>query len=243
MSGAPTWTHVFVDVPREQWSRSVAFWCAAAGGAPSAPWGDESQYLTVIPPEGDAWVHLQSIDGPPRVHVDLDSTDRVAAQEHSLALGARMEWDREEATVMRSPGGLVFCHSSGGPREMVRSDPAQVLDQVCIDIPAALWGTEVDFWQRLTGRELEAGGRPEFAFLGEEGRVRLLLQRLDESSGPVRAHLDFAVADRATETRRHEELGADLVEVFEWWTVMRAPTGHVYCLTEREPETGDVRGR
>lgn len=242
MSGAPTWVHVFVDVPREQWSRAVAFWSTAVAGTPSAPWGDEGQYLTLVPPEGDGWVHLQSIDGPPRVHVDLDSPDRVAAQELSLSIGARTEWVRDEAIAMRSPGGLVFCHSSGRPREMVRADPARVLDQVCIDIPGSLWDAEVEFWRRLTGRDLEAGARPEFAFLGRERQVRLLLQRLDEASGPVRAHLDLAVADREAETRRHEELGAELVEVFDWWTVMRAPDGHVYCLTERDPATGDVPG-
>lgn len=243
MSGAPTGVHVFVDVPHAQWSRSVEFWCAAAAGVPSAPWGDAGQYLTIIPPEGDGWVHLQSIDGPPRVHVDLDSTDRAAAQDGSLALGAWTEWVREEATAMRSPGGLVFCHSSGGHDEMVRADPTRMLDQVCIDIPAPLWDDELEFWRRLTGRVLELGRRAEFALLGEEGQVRILLQRLDESEGPVRAHLDFAVADRGAEARRHESLGADLVEVFDWWTVMRAPDGHVYCLTERDPGTGDVRGR
>ncbi len=243
MSGAPTWVHVFIDVPRELWSRAVAFWSAAAAGVPSASWGDEAQYLTIVPPEGDGWVHLQSIDGPPRVHVDVDSVDRDAAQQHSLEIGARTEWVRDEAIAMRSPGGLVFCHSSGRPREMVRSDPDRVLDQVCIDIPEPVWDTEVEFWRRLTGRELESGRRAEFAFLGTEGEVRLLLQRLEESDGPVRAHLDFAVADRAAETIRHEELGAEVVEVFDWWTVMHAPGGHVYCLTERDPATGDVRGR
>lgn len=126
---------------------------------------------------------------------------------------------------------------------MIRADPARMLDQVCIDIPVPLWDDEVEFWRRLTGRVLEPGRRPEFAFLGAEGQVRILLQRLDESRGPVRAHLDFAVADRAAEARRHASLGADLIEVFDWWTVMRAPDGHVYCFTERDPGTGNVRGR
>lgn len=243
MSGTPTWVHILVDVPHEQWARSVEFWCAATDGAPSPPWGDADQHLTIVPREGDGWVHLQAVDGKPRVRVGLDSADREAAQGRSVSLGAQTEWVRDEATAMRSPGGLVFCHSNGGPGEMVRSDPERVLDQVCIDIPAPLWSTEVEFWRRLTGRELESGRRAEFAFLGTEGEVRLLLQRLDESDGPVRAHLDFAVADRAAETSRHEELGAETVEVFDWWTVMRAPDGHVYCLTERDPATGDVRGR
>lgn len=243
MSSAPTWIHVFIDVPREEWARSVTFWCAAAGGSPSASWGDEGQYLTVVPPEGDGWVHLQAIDGPPRVHVDLDSTDREAAREHSLSLGAQPEWVRDEAIVMRSPGGILFCHSRDGRREMVRTDPERVLDQVCLDIPASSWEQKVAFWRDLTGRDLTKGGEPEFSFLGEEGQVRILLQRLDEQDGAVRAHLDFATADRAGETRRHELLGASLVDVYPWWTVLRAPDGHVYCLTDRDPLTGSVRPR
>ncbi len=119
-----------------------------------------------------------------------------------------------------------------------------MLDQVCLDIPAPLWDREVEFWHTMTGRELEKGLRPEFAFLGDpdpEGGLRILLQRLDSTDGPVRAHPDFAVADRAAETARHVRLGAHTLSVMERWTVMQAPDRHVYCLTDRDPTTGRVR--
>ncbi len=239
MRTEPTWTHVFVDVPHGAWERSVDFWAQATSTRVSSPWGDEEQYLSLVPVEGDAWVHLQRIDGPPRVHLDLDSVDPVSAQRHSSSLEARAHWDRPEALAMTSPGGQWFCHShDGGRRVLVRRDPERVLDQVCIDIPAAWWEREVGFWRAVMARDLVDSGSPEFALLPEEGRVRVLLQRLGEQSGPVRAHPDFATADREVEARRHESLGAVRIEVFEQWTVMRAPDGHTYCLTDRDPLTG-----
>ena len=52
------------------------------------------------------------------------------------------------------------------------------------------------------------------------------------------AHPDFAVADRAAETARHVALGAELERELDWWTVLRAPDGLAYCLTDRDPATG-----
>ena len=53
-----------------------------------------------------------------------------------------------------------------------------------------------------------------------------------------RAHPDLAVRDRAAVTQRHVGLGAEVVDVRERWTVLRAPGGQVYCLTDRDPATG-----
>ncbi len=119
-----------------------------------------------------------------------------------------------------------------------------VLDQVCLDIPAPLFEREVASWQALTGRTLERGRLPEFAFLGpgDDDVVRILLQRLDETAGVVRAHVDLAVADRAAETVRQVGLGGEVVREHTHWTVLRAPGGHEYCLTDRDPTTGNVRG-
>lgn len=113
-----------------------------------------------------------------------------------------------------------------------------------MDIPAPLWDKEIAFWTALTDRHLEPGLRPEFALLGDpdpSGGLRILLHRLDSSNGRVRAHLDFAVADRAAQTARHAAEGAQILHVMVRWTVMRAPDGQVYCLTDREPLSGRVR--
>ena len=68
--------------------------------------------------------------------------------------------------------------------------------------------------------------------------VKLLLQRLDDETGPVTGHLDLASEDRDTEVaalvsaRRHEG------ERFSDWTVMHDPVGRVFCVTDRKPATG-----
>jgi hypothetical protein len=184
---------------------------------------------------------VQAVEGPPGVHLDLDSADRPAAVERARRLGATAAWRYHDVEVMRSPGGFVFCQTlvDGAPA-LVR-DGATVLDQVCLDIPSSHWDGEVAFWAALTGREPQVGALPQFVRLVEEGRLRLLLQRLDETDGPVRAHPDLATGDRASDTQRHVALGATLVRVHDHWTVLVAPGGQVYCLTDRDPATGLAR--
>ncbi|MFD7074426.1 VOC family protein [Nocardioides sp. NPDC059952] len=245
-AGVPAWFHLFLDVPREQWEEAVGFWSAATGWALSAPRGEDGQFLTLVPQEGDAWLKMQAIaDTTPRIHLDLDAFDRAVAVERSESSGASPAWTYEDVPVMRSPGGLLFCHTlpEGSHPHFARSEPERVLDQVCIDIPRSRWAQEVAFWAEVTGRTPEPAKTPEFVRLADpdpHGGLRILLQRLEDEDGEVRAHPDLAVAHRATETCRHEALGAETVGVFEWWTVMRAPYGQIYCLTDRDPVTGRV---
>lgn len=245
MSPDPGWIHLVLDVPRTGWVDSVAFWSAATGWPPSAARPESGQFVPLAPRAGDGWLRLQAIDGvASRVHLDLDATDRGAAVERSTSLGTEPAWVHGDVPVMRSPGGLLFRHTlAERPRRFARVDADVVLDQVCLDVPALLWDQEVQFWQAITGRTLEPGRRPEFSFLGDpdpHGGLRILLQRLDEAEGPVRAHPDFAVAHRQEATAQHAALGATLVNVMERWTVMQAPDGQVYCLTDRDPLTGRV---
>lgn len=245
-AGVPAWFHLFLDVPHEGWEEAVEFWSAATGWALSAPRGEDGQFLTLVPQEGDSWLKMQAVDDPaPRIHLDLDAVDRETAVKRATDLGASPAWTYEDVPVMRSPGGLLFCHTSverSGLR-FARSEPERVLDQVCIDIPRVRWEQEVAFWAEITSRTPEPTKTPEFVRLADpdpHGGLRILLQRLEDEDGEVRAHPDLAVAHRATETCRHEALGAATVGVFEWWTVMRAPYGQVYCLTDRDPVTGRV---
>ena len=233
------WIQLFLDTPAESYDDAVRFWSAVTGWEPSPPRGEVGQFLTLLPPAGPSYVKLQAVDGPPRVHLDLDSDDRGAALAASLELGASPAWTYESVPVMRSPGGLLFCHTlSEGPpagAAVLTRDGSTILDQVCIDIPAGHWEQEVEFWRDLTGRELEAATLPQFTRLPSAGGLRILLQRLDEPDGTVRAHPDLASADREADTRRHVALGAALVGVLDRWTVLVAPGGQVYCLTDRDP--------
>ena len=242
MSARPEWIQVFLDTPAQAFEEAVAFWSAVTGWAPSDRRGESGQFLTLLPPAGSAYVKMQAVDGPAGVHVDLDSADRPATVQRARDLGAGDAWAYHDVEVMRSPGGLVFCHTLLDGEPSLARDGATILDQVCLDIPAAHWESELAFWAELTGRGPQVGSLPQFARLVENGRLRILLQRLDEPDGPVRAHPDLATAQREADTREHVRLGARLETVFDHWTVLTAPGGQVYCLTDRDPATGRAAG-
>lgn len=240
-----SWLYLFIDVPRPTLPKAAEFWSAVTGWPRSAPQGDHGQFVPLEPASGDGWVCLQAVgreDGG--VHLDLDCGDPAAAVEPVGRLGADRVGPSEDVEVMRSPGGLTFCLVTGDGAHRLERNTESVLDQVCIDIPAAVWDAEVAFWSAVTGRGVEPGDRPEFAHLdGPADAPRILLQRLDSDDGPVRAHPDFAVADRREQTARHVAAGAEVLVEFDWWTVLVAPGGQVYCLTDRDPRTGEVRPR
>ncbi len=96
------------------------------------------------------------------------------------------------------------------------------------------------FWQAVTGYTTSEprDEQDEFSRLerDEPLPIQLLLQRLEEPTGRVRAHLDVATTDRAAETARHEALGASVLDTNDrGWTVLRPPAGPAYCLTDRTP--------
>ncbi len=238
---APIWFDVFLDVPRPTFTQSVAFWSAVTGTTPSPTRGDDDQFLTLLPDHGTSWVRMQAIDGGPRLHLDLTTQDVPALQARLLELGAQPAWQHDEVPVLRSPGGLLICVTAAEREPRMARGHAPVLDQVCLDIPPAVWDHEVAFWRDLTGRDLAAGRFPHFARLLDPdpaGPIRFLLQRVDDDRPHTTAHPDLAVADRERETARHRTLGAATVQVNEAWTVLRAPDGLIYCLTDRDPLTG-----
>ncbi len=237
------WIQLFLDVPGTSFERAVDFWTAATGCTPSERRGEDAQFLTLEPPVGTAWVKMQAVDGPVGVHLDLDSVDRPAAIARARSFGATTAWVYEDVEVMRSPGGFVFCQTLVDGSPVLERDGRTVLDQVCLDIPAEHWERETAFWRDVTGRELREGSVPGFSRLVADGQLRILLQRLDDPTGPVRAHPDLASADRASDTVRHVALGARVEAVHERWTVLTAPGRQVYCLTDRDPVTGSVAPR
>lgn len=229
-----TWLNLVLEVPSDVAGRSVGFWSAVTGWAPDA--GVEGT-VALVPDSGDLWLKVRAADDVARatVAVEMLGVRHDGVADGGVAAGGGT----------RSPGGLTVSYvPDGRPRRFDRQAvEGCVLDQVCVDIPARWWDAELRFWAALTGRELESGRLPEFARLGDpdpEGGLRVLLQRLESPEPGVRAHPDLAVADRPAETERHAALGAEPVDVREHWTVMRAPDGHIYCLTDRDPRTGRV---
>ena len=236
----PAWIQVFLDTPAPAFEEAVAFWSAVTGWQPSARRGEEGQFLTLLPAAGSSYVRMQAVDAPAGLHLDLDSTDRAASVERARELGATHAWTYHDVEVMRSPGGFVFCQTLVDGAPVLDRPGATMLDQVCLDVPAAHWEAEVAFWAALTGREPQVGALPQFVRLVQDGRPRILVQRLDEADGPVRGHPDLASADRESDTAAHVRLGARVRTVYSFWTVLTAPGGQVYCLTDRDPRTGAV---
>jgi hypothetical protein len=116
--------------------------------------------------------------------------------------------------------------------------------QVCLDRPGRWFDEDAAWWAEATGGHIEVlERRPEFAWVRIPGGplpLGLLLQRLGETDGPGSAHLDVGTSDREAEVRRHLALGATQVADEEFWTVLADPVGFPYCVTDRDPATGEL---
>lgn len=237
----PRWAWMFLDTPRHDAERSWRFWSTVTGQDVVDRRGDDGEFATLAPLHGASWVKLQAVaEGPGGVHLDLDVDDVRAASARAESLGARRVGSiGDTVVILRSPGGFVHCLTTWhGESGQVRDGLTSILDQVCLDVPRRRWEAENAYWPALTGWLRRDGRLPEFASVdaGAPLPLRLLLQRLGEDDGDVRAHLDLACSDRAAETRRHEAAGARVVAVNAFWSVLEDPVGRVYCLTDRSPQ-------
>ncbi len=241
------WVWAFVDAPQETFDDALAFWQRVTGTSLSTRRGEDEQFVTLVPPQGDAWLKAQRLDdGPPRVHLDLDVEEPLpVARERAVALGARVLDELDDVVVCASPGDLVFCltrwHPDATADGQHRDGADSLVDQVCLDLPSARHDTEVAFWTALTGwtmRDDPGDEDDEFEHLDPPAGMplQLLLQRLDAVDGDVRAHLDLSAADPPAEVARHVGLGAERVERGRGWTVLRDPSGARYCVTDRHPD-------
>lgn len=245
-----TWATAFLDATAADWDRTLAFWQEVTASTLSPFRGPDDEFVTLVPADGDAFLRAQRVrSGPGGVHLDLHVADIRAAADAAVRLGAR-EVAASDHVVLTSPGGFAFCFVDAYParrpapaswRRPDGGSHASLLDQLAVDVPAEHWSTERRFWAALTGWP-ERATPPGAALVPLErpgGQpLRLLLQRLDEPTGPVRAHLDLACSDRRAETDRHVALGATVEVVRERWTVLADPVGRRYCLTDRDPGTG-----
>lgn len=239
----PFWISAFLDLAADDHAAGLRFWREVTGWSVSPVRGEAAEFVTLLPASGDDHLRVQRLSsGRSRLHLDLHVDDPRAAADRAVSLGAREVTD-VGYVVLRSPGGFPFClvthpASTPAPATTWPGGHRSAVDQVCLDVPSELHDRELAFWQALTGRQVSGfPGHPEFRRLDRPAgqALQLLVQRLDEPLGEVRAHLDLACSDVAAETARHEALGARVVASHDWWTVMTDPTGAAYCLTDREP--------
>ena len=245
---APSWVTVFLDLEDTAFDRGTSFWAQVTGSELSALRGEDREFGTLLPPDGDPHLAIQRrAEGPTRLHLDLHVADPSAAAEEAARLGAGVRHRSEHGyVVLDSPGRLPFCvvpHAAGTRTRPVRwpTRHRSLLDQVCLDVPPDAFDAEVAFWADLTGWEATASATTgEFVPLRRpaEQPWRFLLQRTTDARPAASAHLDLGTDDRAAEVERHVALGAAVVAEHAYWTVLRDPVGSAYCITDRDPETG-----
>jgi predicted enzyme related to lactoylglutathione lyase len=241
---------LFADVPAAAVDAATAFWSAVSGWPPGEPSGGDGEFLPLQPADGDRFLWLQRVGRPVGAggwHLDLHVPDRAAGVETAVEAGAEVVREGADYVALASPAGLPFCLADEDDRARTRPAPASwpggrsLVDQLCIDIPAKEFESELAFWFRLTGWPQTGSDLPEFDRLAVPAQlpVRMLLQRLgpDDTEG-IRAHADIAAEDRSVEVGRHRELGAVLIGPGQGWTTLRDPAGLVYCVTDRVPRTG-----
>ncbi|MDH6219968.1 VOC family protein [Streptomyces pseudovenezuelae] len=239
------WTHAFIDRPLTHFSRACEFWTAVTDTRLSELRGERQEFVTLISEDADAVLKVQGVvSGEGGAHLDFAVEDVPALVDAALKLGAELVTDHARWAVLRSPAGQLFCAGPWEHGESVRPPVVRGsrLDQVCLDLPPSVYEAEIAFWSALlTDWQSLPGSRPEFHVLKPPPGlpIRILLQRLDEER-PASAHLDLACADIDATQAEHEHLGAELVARAPHWTVLRDPTGGLYCLTGRDPETGGL---
>ena len=238
------WAWIVLDTVEHDAEVAERFWSDVTRSVGVRRSGVHEEFAALEPEHGDGWVLLQR-EGEPSghgAHLDLVVAGPLEdAAADAGRLGARVLSRSDDLVVLSSPAGAVFCLlpvSDGDEQShQVREGQPDLLDQVCLDIPAGEYAREVDFWEALTGWPKRPGSLPEFVSLTRPDGipVRLLLQRLGEETGTARAHVDFACHDREVSRATHVDAGASVVSEHEFWTVMRDPVGRVYCLTHRQP--------
>ena len=241
------WLHAFVDVPADRVDAARAFWSAVTGWPPGEPWPGHPEFVSLVPPSGAPYLHVQRIGGPPRVHLDLLGS--LTGDVPRLAeLGAQPGAVGDGWRVMTSPAGLPFCVcEEAWPHER----PSAVawpgghrarLVQLCVDVPADRYDAELGFWRAATGWADQPVSSPEFSRLVHRSQspLALLVQRLGDDDGGThaRAHLDLGTDDVDAEVARVRALGAELLWRGDGSITLRDPVGLPFCVTANDPDRG-----
>ena len=72
------WLTAFVDRDGVTFNEAVRFWLAATGSTLSTPRGDHTEFATLVPFDGDAYLRVQRVDVGGGSHMDLH-VDNVEA--------------------------------------------------------------------------------------------------------------------------------------------------------------------
>jgi predicted enzyme related to lactoylglutathione lyase len=93
------------------------------------------------------------------------------------------------------------------------------------------------FWGEALGRAVDPdhpGSRGNYRMLETPpDELSVQIQRVEHES---RVHIDIETDDIPAEVARLEKLGATVDTRMERWVVMRAPTGHRFCIVRVQRE-------
>ena len=115
------------------------------------------------------------------------------------------------------------------------------LTQILIDCNESVMDKGVEFWSQALGLERDPRDEPGdryVSLVGGPGQPRVLIQRVSDESA---YHLDIETDDVEAEVERLEKLGAVRKYKIHTWWVMRAPSGHDFCVIR--PQTPDFPGQ
>jgi len=98
----------------------------------------------------------------------------------------------------------------------------------------------VRFWSAALGLTPDDDYKPGDRYRGLHGRDGLPRIGLQQVQEPSAIHLDIETDDVEAEVKRLEKLGATRKRQVKTWWVMRAPTGHDFCVVR--PQTDDFPG-
>jgi hypothetical protein len=104
------------------------------------------------------------------------------------------------------------------------------LGNIVIDCQTDDLLSAAQFWSSALGhplpKDLDASSR-FIQLVTPPGDVQVIIQRVDHEA---RAHLDIETDSIDSEVARFERLGATVVSRNDGWVVMRAPSGHRFCV-------------
>jgi len=114
------------------------------------------------------------------------------------------------------------------------------LSTFVIDCNVEDLATAAEFWGKVFGRSVtQTDDDPNYrALVGGDG-PSLVVQKVEHES---RVHLDIECDDLEAEVARLEKLGAKRVRFHKRWWLMQAPTGHAFCVVNRQRPVGGRPG-
>lgn len=238
-------TGFMIDCQGDGLEPAAVFWSQALGLPVVDPdEGAEGRYAVLAPAPGRLHVEVQCVEHASRVHLDLEADDIDAEADALAALGAtRVSNPHGRWWVMEAPTGHRFCVVRRREPESdfvghIAKDVGHrsVLIALVIDCQAPSLGPALEFWSAALGRPVanpDQDGDGRYAEVQTaDGEPFLLLQRVEHEP---RVHLDIESDDLEAEVRRLEALGAQREGFCKRWWVMRAPTGHRFCVVGQQP--------